>query len=327
MRRLTAISAAAVITLCSLTALAASGDIAGQYYSTDIRTYLNGAEINAVNIGGRTLIKMRDMENYSFMVSWEEETHSAYVSSMNVPVTGSYEPITADYPVGTVLGDYYETDIVTYLDGRQITSYNIDGRMYIPAEDMRDYGYIVDWNEKNRTLSIDSPVYAGYEYDLLLSSGTHPQAEQNYSEGAGALMFSYDNQKITGSGDAKYVMFDISCDGTGYNLKMQFNANGGLFYTNALQELMRSMCYSDRGEALAAPEDLYDTVNANVSVIVNGNKAEKVAVRKWGGNNHTDYILEFSDIPLYKASEIESVLVSVGNTEGMDEYEIEKNEY
>ena len=87
------------------------------------------------------------------------------------------------------------------------------------------------------------------------------------------------------------------------------------------------MCYSDRGETLAAPEDLYDMVNANVNVIVNGNKAEKVAVRKWGGNNHTDYILEFSDIPLYKASEIERVLVSVGNTEGMDEYEIEKTEY
>ncbi len=327
MKRLTAVSAAAVIALCSLSAFAASGDIAGQYYSTDIRTCLNDAEINAVNIGGRTLIRVRDMENYSFMVSWEEETHSAYVSSMNVPVTGSYEPTTADYPVGTVLGNYYETDIVTYLDGRQIPSYNIDGRMYIPAEDMRDYGYIVDWDETDRTLSVKSPVYAGYEYDLLLSAGARPQTEQHYSEGTGALMLSYDNQKITGSGDARYVMFDISCDGTGYNLKMQFNASGGLFYTNAVQELMRSMCYSDRGETLAAPEDLYDTVNANVDVIINGNKAEKVAVRKWGGNNHTDYILEFSDIPLYKAGEIESVIVSVGNTDGMEEYEIEKTEY
>ncbi len=327
MKKILFLPAVLSIMMFAASARAASGDIAGQYYSTDIRTYLNDAEINAVNIGGRTLIKMRDMENYSFMVSWEEESHSAYVSSMNVPVTGSYEPTTTDYPVGTALGDYYETDIVTYLDGRQITSYNIDGRMYIPAEDMRDYGYIVDWNETDRTLSVKSPVYAGYEYDLLLSAGTHPQTEQHYSEGAGAFMFSYDNQKIKGSGDAKYIMFDISCDGTGYNLKMQFNANGGLFYTNAVQELMRSMCYSDRGETLAAPEDLYDMVNANVNVIVNGNKAEKVAVRKWGGNNHTDYILEFSDIPLYKASEIESVLVSVGNTEGMDEYEIEKTEY
>ncbi len=323
MKRLTAISAAAVIALCSLPAFAANGDIAGQYYSTDIRTYLNDAEINAINIGGRTLIKVRDMENYSFMVSWEEETHSAYVSSLNVPVTGSYEPTAEDYPVGTALGDYYETDIVTYLDGRSITSYNIEGSMYIPAEDMRDYGYIVDWNETDRTLSVKSPVYAGYEYDLLLSAGTRPQTEEHYSAGAGALMLSYDNQKITGSGDAKYVMFDISCDGTGYNLKMQFNASGGLFFTNAVQELMKSMCYSDRGETLAAPEDLYDTVNANVSVIINGHKSEKIAVRKWGGNNHTDYILEFSDIPLYKAGEIESVIVSVGNTDGMEEYEIE----
>jgi len=48
------------------------GDIAGQYYSTDIRTYLNGVEIDAINIGGQTLISGEDM------LLGEVESVSAY---------------------------------------------------------------------------------------------------------------------------------------------------------------------------------------------------------------------------------------------------------
>ena len=47
-------------------AFAKSGDIAGVYYSTDIKTMLNGYEIDAINIGGQTLINAEDMHFYSF---------------------------------------------------------------------------------------------------------------------------------------------------------------------------------------------------------------------------------------------------------------------
>ena len=39
------------------------GDIAGKYYSTDIVTTLNGAQIDAINIGGQTLISAEDMRD------------------------------------------------------------------------------------------------------------------------------------------------------------------------------------------------------------------------------------------------------------------------
>ena len=44
-----------------------SGDIAGEYYSTDIHTILNGIEIDSINIGGRTLISAENMSYYSLL--------------------------------------------------------------------------------------------------------------------------------------------------------------------------------------------------------------------------------------------------------------------
>ena len=51
-----------------LACFAKSGDIAGKYYSTDIKTYLTGAQIDAINIGGQTLISAEDMQYHSFFV-------------------------------------------------------------------------------------------------------------------------------------------------------------------------------------------------------------------------------------------------------------------
>ena len=45
-----------------------SGDIAGDYYHTDIITTLNGAPIDAINIGGETLISAEDMRFFGFSV-------------------------------------------------------------------------------------------------------------------------------------------------------------------------------------------------------------------------------------------------------------------
>ncbi len=327
MKKLTVIFFAAAVIMCSLTTFAASGDIAGQYYGTDIVTYLNGAEIDSINIDGRTLISAEDMKYYSFYVDWIAEESMLRVGRLRGGDMEPPEVTRRGYDGGKPLGNYYETDIVTYLDFEPITAYNIGGRTYILAEQMRDFGYAVDWNETNKTLSITSPDRAGYEYTMYLSSGRSGDSENMFTDGAGAAALKYENGKLAGRGDADKFYTSLECDGKGYKLKLEFTANAGLHYSYGLQNILSSLMYDDRGETLAAPEDLYDAVNKNVSVIINGNKAEKVAVRKWGGNNHTDYILEFSDIPIYKESEIESVYLSVGNTDGMEEYEMEKTEY
>ena len=75
--------------LFSTSAYAASGDIAGQYYSTDINTYVNGYKIDSINIGGQTLIKAEDMKYFSFGVFWDNDARTLSVYETAHPENGA----------------------------------------------------------------------------------------------------------------------------------------------------------------------------------------------------------------------------------------------
>lgn len=53
-----------------------------------------------------------------------------------------------------ISGKVLNTDIRAYINGNPIKSYNIEGWTGIVAEDLRDYGFSVEWNAENRTLHI-----------------------------------------------------------------------------------------------------------------------------------------------------------------------------
>ena len=45
--------------------------------------------------------------------------------------------------VGDISNTLYNTDIITYLDGKQIKGYLLDGRLMICLEDLREYCYTI----------------------------------------------------------------------------------------------------------------------------------------------------------------------------------------
>lgn len=61
---------------------------------------------------------------------------------------------TAYAAVGDIADTLYNTDIITYLDGKQIKGYSLDGRMMICLEDLRNYGYAVEYDDSIRTLFV-----------------------------------------------------------------------------------------------------------------------------------------------------------------------------
>lgn len=58
---------------------------------------------------------------------------------------------------GDVIGEVYSTDILAYINGRPVPSYNIGGRTVIVAEDLEDssYGFTFGYNDAERLLTLD----------------------------------------------------------------------------------------------------------------------------------------------------------------------------
>ncbi len=313
MKKVTALFLTLVIVFSASVCLAKSGDIAGKYYSTDIRTYLNGAEIDAINIGGQTLISAEDMQYHSFWVYWSNEERTLRVNETELASNGIPPEVEkSTLPSGSVLGNYYETDIVTYLDTLPITAYNIGGRTYIHAEAMRDFGYIVNWSADERILDITSPMRAGYVYDIRLSQG-----QKKEEEGIGSFSLKYTKDGISGCGDADYFNLTMDSSGQGYYFTMAFYQNRGLFTSTLLQDKLRPLAHEGYGvETPCEPSEKYDLVNQTVAISINGNKSEKVRVISGAGSGHRDFYFEIQDLPRYTEEEINEIVFSVGETAG-----------
>ena len=305
-------------------AFAKSGDIAGVYYSTDIKTMLNGYEIDAINIGGQTLINAEDMHFYSFSVRYDDAERKLWVDRTTYATNGTPTTVTkSQLPSGSILGNYYETDIVTYLDAKEITAYNIGGRTYIWAEEMRNFGYVVEWYAEERLLDITSPDRAGYEYSIRLSEG-----KPTTDEGAGNFSLDYTKGGIVGTGDADHFGSAIYCSGTGYTISMAFYQNVALFYSSGLLEKLRSYCSEGIGiETPIDPSLKYDIINQSLKIEINGYRAQNITVYGGGGNGHRDFALVFDGVPIFKESEIESVHFSVDEDKTAEAYDIAFTEY
>lgn len=304
-------------------AFAKSGDIAGVYYSTDIKTMLNGYEIDAINIGGQTLINAEDMHFYSFYVRYDDAERELRVDRTTYATNGALPTVTkSELPSGSILGNYYETDIVTYLDAKEITAYNIGGRTYIWAEEMRNFGYVVEWYAEERLLDITSPDRAGYEYSINLSEGK-PTTE----DGVGNFSIDYTKGGIVGTGDADHFISSLYCSGTGYTISMAFYQNAALFYSSGLLEKLRSYCCDGVGIDPIDPSLKYDIINQSLKIEINGYRAQNITVYGGTGNGHKDFALVFDGIPIFKESEIESVHFSVDGDETTEKYDIVFTEY
>ncbi|MCH5211696.1 MAG: hypothetical protein J1G06_01640 [Oscillospiraceae bacterium] len=157
-------AAGAAILFSSSSSFAATGDIAGNLYYTDIKTYIYHSPITSYNIGGKTVIDAEILNwHYGFDVYWIAEDRHLDITDKggdfnSLQAMGGGLVESAEGEVGTVFGPYYETDIVTTLNGSPIESYNIGGRTFIVAEAMRDFGYNVDWDADARTLTITKPM-------------------------------------------------------------------------------------------------------------------------------------------------------------------------
>lgn len=128
----------------------------GEVLSTDIIATIDHRPIPSMNINGYTAIVVEDLRSYGFNVAWSEENKTLQVTRNNaLLVQGKVfttEPMEPGHPLDPVLF----TDIKTYLDGREVVSFNIDGRTAIYLNQLKPYGEI-QWNESTRVASFQFP--------------------------------------------------------------------------------------------------------------------------------------------------------------------------
>ena len=214
--------------------------------------------------------------------------------------------------------NYYDTDIVTYLDGKPITAYNIGGRTYIHAEQMRDWGHIVTWNEEERILDILSADRAGCIYTIPLSQGK-PTDE----EGVGRFSISYTKDGIFGTEDANRFHSSLNYSGTEYSVTTAFYQNEALFYSAKLLDKFKSFVSSGICEEQNVDPSLkYALIDKSVRISINGYSAQNISVSYGTGNGHHDFRFVFDGIPRFRKDEIREIVFSVDENVGADKYEI-----
>lgn len=136
---------------------AQAGDVIGHIYSTDIRAYINGEEVPSYNIGGRTVIVVEDVLDYS---EYHDEQRTLLLPNAARGLylkDGSSE---SDVP-GRIIGDIYETDIKTYMYNKELTAYNLNGKTAVAIEDLggfkewNDLGGRYFYDDETRTLNLE----------------------------------------------------------------------------------------------------------------------------------------------------------------------------
>ena len=127
--------------------------VIGSVVTTDIKAYINGAEIPAYNVDGNMIIIGADLRSYGFDVVYD---NTARTSSVSLSADGgTWNPIVItnnDNPeIGTEVMSVYETDITMIVNGTPVTGYNVDGRMAFRFAELAVFGAYYYDNENRST--------------------------------------------------------------------------------------------------------------------------------------------------------------------------------
>ncbi len=161
MKKIISVVLSLILALTSVSVFAKNGDVAGKIYSTDIRAFINGVEVESYNIGGKTAVVIEDiLSENSHQYIYDDYSRTLKVFSLNPDclVEGKAE---ANVKPGRVKGNIYETDIKTSIYDVVIPTCNIGGKTAVAIEDLgydKEFSPIGGkyiWNETDRTISLE----------------------------------------------------------------------------------------------------------------------------------------------------------------------------
>jgi hypothetical protein len=122
--------------------------------------------------------------------------------SLLLLIFGTSPVIASQERIGETLGYVYYSDIRAYVNGFPIPSFNIGGRTAVALEDLRNYGFDVEWSDGDRTLNVSfadgavTPLPVG-EHNMTLEGAAFPYVYTDiraFANGAELRSFAIDGQ-------------------------------------------------------------------------------------------------------------------------------------
>jgi len=139
------------------------GDVINYAQPTNIVASINGYQIMSYNVDGLTYICVEDLRHYGFDVYYDNYTRSLTVNrNYALSIAPHISDSTNFWKIGSnkTFKNILYTDIVTFVNGSYVNSYNIDGRTIICFNDLATFGTVnYDNNKREISLYIDSMQY------------------------------------------------------------------------------------------------------------------------------------------------------------------------
>lgn len=128
----------------------------GDILATDIIAKINGFVIPSFNINGSMVVYAKNLSNYGFDVAWNGEKRQVDIA---LNTDKRFSPIQQEVALNTIvgakLGDVLYTDIKTFVNGKEVPSFNINGSTALYFRDLKEFGRI-KWDEIERISSLNT---------------------------------------------------------------------------------------------------------------------------------------------------------------------------
>lgn len=152
MKRVLALVIALVICFSFTIPVVAHEEYIGSMYLTDIAAYIDCRPIPVYVFKDYPYVIAEDLNGYGFDIKWSQYENTLYLKYN--PQKNYFPYSTVERPfVETCAGDVFVSDVKVKLNGVEIPSYSLNGRMLISLDELWRFGK-VNWYEDSKTIGV-----------------------------------------------------------------------------------------------------------------------------------------------------------------------------
>jgi len=140
------------------------GDVMGDVLHTDIRVLIDDVPLASYNLGGTTYVVATHLRAHGFEVHWDENTRRVDIVRGASSEQPRSVPVNTQ-PIGSVAFPFFYTDIVTYVEGQRVSSFNIGGSTVVRiAQVAAAAGVDLEWSDSLRRVIVST---MSFEYEVF----------------------------------------------------------------------------------------------------------------------------------------------------------------